>query len=136
MTPITRWCNGNTAPFGGVIHGSSPCRVAPALRAHWFYVTLCKEAWPARPSTASGPGRTVRGGIIIVHVIDGLGKGTVSSRNVPSLFCSLPGAVLLLLLGCHVQEILEAYGHARLSRAHRGMEGLPPGVDLFLELGR
>ncbi len=24
----TRWCNGNTAPFGGVIHGSNPCRVA------------------------------------------------------------------------------------------------------------
>jgi hypothetical protein len=23
-----RWCNGNTAPFGGVIHGSNPCRTA------------------------------------------------------------------------------------------------------------
>ena len=26
--PITPWCNGNTAPFGGVIHGSNPCGVA------------------------------------------------------------------------------------------------------------
>ena len=25
----TPWCNGNTAPFGGVIHGSNPCGVAP-----------------------------------------------------------------------------------------------------------
>src|SRR6185312_15390149 len=25
---ITPWCNGNTAPFGGVIHGSNPCGVA------------------------------------------------------------------------------------------------------------
>src|SRR5437773_7742574 len=24
----TPWCNGNTAPFGGVIHGSNPCGVA------------------------------------------------------------------------------------------------------------
>ena len=23
----TPWCNGNTAPFGGVIHGSNPCGV-------------------------------------------------------------------------------------------------------------
>ena len=23
---FVRWCNGNTAPFGGVIHGSNPCR--------------------------------------------------------------------------------------------------------------
>ena len=23
---LVRWCNGNTAPFGGVIHGSNPCR--------------------------------------------------------------------------------------------------------------
>ena len=26
--PNTPWCNGNTAPFGGVIHGSNPCGVA------------------------------------------------------------------------------------------------------------
>lgn len=25
---FVRWCNGNTAPFGGVIHGSNPCRTA------------------------------------------------------------------------------------------------------------
>ena len=25
---LGRWCNGNTAPFGGVIHGSNPCRPA------------------------------------------------------------------------------------------------------------
>src|SRR5271165_428823 len=25
---FTAWCNGNTAPFGGVIHGSNPCAVA------------------------------------------------------------------------------------------------------------
>ena len=25
---LVRWCNGNTAPFGGVIHGSNPCRTA------------------------------------------------------------------------------------------------------------
>jgi hypothetical protein len=31
----TPWCNGNTAPFGGVIHGSNPCGVArvPELAA-------------------------------------------------------------------------------------------------------
>ena len=27
----TPWCNGNTAPFGGVIHGSNPCGVAHDL---------------------------------------------------------------------------------------------------------
>src|SRR6476620_6116338 len=27
----TPWCNGNTAPFGGVIHGSNPCGVATLL---------------------------------------------------------------------------------------------------------
>ena len=27
-TGSTPWCNGNTAPFGGVIHGSNPCGVA------------------------------------------------------------------------------------------------------------
>ena len=30
---FVRWCNGNTALFGGVIHGSNPCRTA----------TICKE---------------------------------------------------------------------------------------------
>ncbi len=28
FTRFVRWCNGNTAPFGGVIHGSNPCRTA------------------------------------------------------------------------------------------------------------
>src|SRR5436305_2928953 len=28
LNSITPWCNGNTAPFGGVIHGSNPCGVA------------------------------------------------------------------------------------------------------------
>jgi hypothetical protein len=28
LSGIVRWCNGNTAPFGGVIHGSNPCRTA------------------------------------------------------------------------------------------------------------
>src|ERR1017187_2814531 len=31
---LVRWCNGNTAPFGGVIHGSNPCRTA----------NICKES--------------------------------------------------------------------------------------------
>jgi len=25
---IALWCNGNTVPFGGIIHGSSPCGAA------------------------------------------------------------------------------------------------------------
>jgi hypothetical protein len=29
---ITPWCNGNTAPFGGVILGSNPSGVASLLR--------------------------------------------------------------------------------------------------------
>ena len=29
----TPWCNGNTAPFGGVIHGSNPCGVVNPARA-------------------------------------------------------------------------------------------------------
>ncbi len=28
LAELVRWCNGNTAPFGGVIHGSNPCRTA------------------------------------------------------------------------------------------------------------
>src|ERR1700690_561786 len=28
---FVRWCNGNTAPFGGVIHGSNPCRTAKSI---------------------------------------------------------------------------------------------------------
>ena len=31
---FVRWCNGNTAPFGGVIHGSNPCRTANFPEAH------------------------------------------------------------------------------------------------------
>jgi hypothetical protein len=46
---FTAWCNGNTAPFGGVIHGSNPCAVArfdldpkvdrAALEAVWQAIT-------------------------------------------------------------------------------------------------
>src|SRR6478609_4223662 len=25
---LVRWCNGSTTPFGGVCHGSNPCRTA------------------------------------------------------------------------------------------------------------
>ena len=30
----TPWCNGNTAPFGGVIHGSNPCGVGCLANRH------------------------------------------------------------------------------------------------------
>ncbi len=26
---IALWCNGNTVPFGGIIHGSNPCGAVP-----------------------------------------------------------------------------------------------------------
>ena len=38
---LVRWCNGNTAPFGGVIHGSNPCRTANfAFRTLFQFVQL------------------------------------------------------------------------------------------------
>jgi hypothetical protein len=36
LRPFVRWCNGNTAPFGGVIHGSNPCRTANSRTAIFF----------------------------------------------------------------------------------------------------
>ena len=29
---IALWCNGNTVPFGGIIHGSSPCGAATLVK--------------------------------------------------------------------------------------------------------
>ena len=28
LSQLVRWCNGSTTPFGGVCHGSNPCRTA------------------------------------------------------------------------------------------------------------
>src|SRR3979409_2148797 len=42
---FTPWCNGNTAPFGGVIHSSNLCGVATLLRT---------PAMPVAPSRADG----------------------------------------------------------------------------------
>lgn len=29
---LALWCNGNTVPFGGIIHGSSPCGAATLIK--------------------------------------------------------------------------------------------------------
>src|SRR6266498_4769309 len=29
---FVRWCNGSTRPFGGLCHGSNPCRTASLMR--------------------------------------------------------------------------------------------------------
>jgi len=29
---LALWCNGNTVPFGGIIHGSSPCGAATLVK--------------------------------------------------------------------------------------------------------
>src|SRR5205085_11670429 len=42
---ITPWCNGNTAPFGGVIHGSNPCGVAYSESRLMWFIT---RRWTAR----------------------------------------------------------------------------------------
>ena len=49
---FVRWCNGNTAPFGGVIHGSNPCRTAIYYNENEGQTNLCTEFAqnPARPA--------------------------------------------------------------------------------------
>ena len=40
---FVRWCNGNTALFGGVIHGSNPCRTATFAKEIQGSTNLCTE---------------------------------------------------------------------------------------------
>jgi hypothetical protein len=49
---LVRWCNGNTAPFGGVIHGSNPCRTANLANKNDGLLDVCTKLakQPARPA--------------------------------------------------------------------------------------
>jgi integrase len=43
LVELVRWCNGNTAPFGGVIHGSNPCRTAILSNENDGFMDVCTE---------------------------------------------------------------------------------------------
>ena len=49
FTPLVRWCNGNTAPFGGVIHGSNPCRTATFAKDFGGVQAICTEFAQRKP---------------------------------------------------------------------------------------
>jgi integrase len=61
---FVRWCNGNTAPFGGVIHGSNPCRTAILTNKNDGLTDVCTKfaQQPARPAD-----RRVRFPVTIRH---------------------------------------------------------------------
>ena len=44
LSCVTPWCNGNTAPFGGVIHGSNPCGVATVQQLKIYLVAMAMKA--------------------------------------------------------------------------------------------
>jgi hypothetical protein len=50
---LVRWCNGNTAPFGGVIHGSNPCRTANLANKNNGLLDVCTKLaqQPTNPLT-------------------------------------------------------------------------------------
>jgi hypothetical protein len=60
---LVRWCNGNTAPFGGVIHGSNPCRTAKfrlffqaqAKGKHFDFTSVVPSAVPDDQNFAFSP---------------------------------------------------------------------------------
>ena len=61
---FVRWCNGNTAPFGGVIHGSNPCRTANNTNENAGSVDVCTEFAQQSARTAD---RRVRFPVTIRH---------------------------------------------------------------------
>ena len=61
---FVRWCNGNTAPFGGVIHGSNPCRTANNTNENAGSVDVCTEFAQQPARTAD---RRVRFPVTIRH---------------------------------------------------------------------
>ena len=61
---FVRWCNGNTAPFGGVIHGSNPCRTANLINENDGSVDVCTEFAQQPARTAD---RRVRFPVTIRH---------------------------------------------------------------------
>ena len=72
---FVRWCNGNTAPFGGVIHGSNPCRPAIFTNEIAGSLDVCTKL-------AQQPARSAerRGGLAVVLARGGdenAGRGRV-----------------------------------------------------------
>src|SRR5271155_4475142 len=61
---FVRWCNGNTAPFGGVIHGSNPCRTANLINENAGSVDIYTEFAQQPARTAD---RRVRFPVTIRH---------------------------------------------------------------------
>ena len=61
---LVRWCNGNTAPFGGVIHGSNPCRTAKLSNENEGSADVCTEFAQQPARTAD---RRVRFPVTIRH---------------------------------------------------------------------
>lgn len=69
----TPWCNGNTAPFGGVIHGSNPCGVAHPVQAFFAITALRDLRQPLPDDIDRHIGQAVTG---ILKINDDIGSGT------------------------------------------------------------
>lgn len=89
--PLAWWCNGNTAAFGAVIHGSNPCRAAN-LSSFVKIIAVSNQKGGVGKTTTSvnlGAGLAARGERILLADIDPQGNASSALGFSDSGFASL-----------------------------------------------